>query len=105
MRVGGALLRLRGNWNQEMAKCGATTHLPMVPRNCILFEIARAQRGRIVISAPNSLQLLCSQRKVPFFLKGNRIFSHSIKRKSEANSEVIQKTFVFEQGLHSSPAR
>ena len=60
--------RLRGNWDQEMAKCGATTHLPMVPRNCILFEIARAQRGRIVISAPNSLQLLCSQRRVPFFL-------------------------------------
>src|SRR5262249_25285118 len=58
--------RLRGNWDQEMAKCGATTHLPMVPRNCILFEIARAQRGRIVISAPNSLQLLCSQRRVPF---------------------------------------
>src|SRR5262249_18446868 len=26
-----------GNWDQEMAKCGATTHLPMVPRNCILF--------------------------------------------------------------------
>jgi len=60
--------RLRGNWDQEMAKWGATTHLPMVPRNCILFEIARAQRGRIVISAPNSLQLLCSQRRVPFFL-------------------------------------
>ena len=40
----------------------------MVPRNCILFEIARSQRGRVVISAPNSLQLLCSQRRVPFFL-------------------------------------
>jgi hypothetical protein len=33
-----------------------------------LFEIARSQRGRIVISAPNFLQLLYSAKKSPFFL-------------------------------------